>query len=157
MQAVQRSILIGLFSVSCSALGVTTVAAAVPTDLPASIEVFTTLDQQPTGLKALSADARWEMRVFVLDGIHRLEAKLSQDLPADGRLAEREVLRRLQALDKDWQLRIKASAEALMRAMELGVERYPAIVFDEALVAYGVTDLPAAIAQYRQWRDRHWP
>lgn len=157
MQAIQSLILIGLLSVSCSALGDTTVAAAAPTDLPASIEVFTSLDQPPTGLKAVSADARSEIRVFVLDCIHRLEAKLSQDLPADGRLAEREVLRRLQVLDKDWQLRVKASAEALMRAKDLGVERYPAIVFDGTLVAYGVTDLPTAIAQYGQWHDRHWP
>lgn len=157
MKAIQWSILIGLLTVSGSAWSDTTVAATAPTHLPATIEVFTTWDQRPAGRKAVSTDTGAQIRVFVLDGIHRLEAQLSQDLPADERSAEREVLRRLRALDEDWQLRVKASAEALMRAMELGVERYPAIVFDETWVVYGVTDLRTAMAHYHHWRDRHWP
>ena len=116
----------------------------------ATIELFTTADQWPDGLNLVPADARVDIRVYLIDGIRRLEADLSRDLPVDVRQAEREVLRRLQALDKDRSNRVKASAEALLRAIELSVDRYPAVVFDGTFVAYGTTDLKDALAAYRQ-------
>ena len=114
-----------------------------------TIEVFTTADQRPDDLNLLSVNAQVNIRVHLIDGIRWLEADLSRDLPADARGAAREVLRRLQALDEDRKDRVKASAEALLRAIALGVDRYPAIVFDGKFVAYGTTDLEDALGAYR--------
>ncbi|MCB1718714.1 MAG: DUF1525 domain-containing protein, partial [Candidatus Competibacteraceae bacterium] len=42
---------------------------------------------------------------------------------------------------------------AELRARELGIDRYPAVVFDSQFVVYGLTDLPAALAHYRRWQQ----
>ena len=47
---------------------------------------------------------------------------------------------------------MQASATALAKAMQYGVDRYPAIVFDGQAVVYGVTDLKAALVHYQMWR-----
>ncbi len=36
--------------------------------------------------------------------------------------------------------------------MAYRLNRYPAIIFDEQLVIYGLTDLSQALEKYRQWR-----
>ena len=126
-------------------------AAAVSQPVgPATIEVFATGDQWRGDLNPVPADAQLDIRIHLIDGIRQLEANLSRNLPADSRAAEKEVLRRLQALDEDRSNRVKASAEALLRAIELGVDRYPAIVIDGKFVAYGTTDLTEAMGAYRQ-------
>ena len=146
MRTLRLVIFIGIFVPSwCTA---ETITRSVSAPLPRSIEAFTTEGDRPTQAPGQKVA---EVRVLVLDGIRQLEATLSDGLPADPAMAEREVLKRLQRLDGDWQARAKASAEALIRAQELGVERYPAIVFDERWVLYGLTDLAAAMAHYRRW------
>ena len=129
-------------------------AAAVSQPVSPTIEVFTTGDQWPGDLIPVPAKVQLDIRIRLIDGIRQLEANLSRNLPADSRAAEREVLRRLQALDENRSNRVKASAEALLRATELGVDRYPAIVLDGKFVAYGTTDLKDAMAAYRQHSRR---
>lgn len=130
--------------------GIATAAAVSQPVSPATIEVFTTGDQWPGDLKPVPADAQLDIRIHLIDGIRQLEVNLSRNLPADSTAAEEEVLRRLQALDEGQSNRVKASAEALLRATELGVDRYPAIVLDGKFVVYGTTDLEDALAAYRQ-------
>jgi integrating conjugative element protein (TIGR03757 family) len=50
-----------------------------------------------------------------------------------------------------------AAATALAKAMQVGVDRYPAVVFDGEAVVYGVTDLTFALEQYRAWQARRRP
>lgn len=148
----QRPLLISILAVSCSVFGDSTIAESAATSL-ASIEVFATRDQGSTRPEGLSSD-RATVRVWVLDGIDRLETTLSHALPTDRQRAERDVLNRLRTLDEDWQRSANHSAQALLRAMELGLDRYPAVVFDESFVAYGLTDLGTATMHYRRWQAR---
>jgi integrating conjugative element protein (TIGR03757 family) len=133
-------------------------AAAVAELSPYRLEIFTDSDEAATNWQELSASLKdTDIRVYWLNGIHRLEAELSQSLPADAQSAERAVLERLQQLDKDRRDQIAESARALARAVELGIGRYPAIVIDGQWVLYGLTDLSAAVTLYRRWQASHRP
>lgn len=149
MRTLRQFIFIGIFVPSWCIAAEPTIARTASGALPSSVEVFTTQNGRPT---RRPSQMQAEVRVFVLDGIQQLETKLSHSLPANRAMAQRVVLNRLQRLDREWQKSVKASAEALMRAQELGVQRYPAIVFNERWVVYGLTDLDAAIVHYHGWR-----
>lgn len=140
-----------------SILVAVTTAAPASAQSPTTIELFTIHNQRPLGLDRVSKDTEATIRLYLIDGIRQLETDLSRDLPANARRAEKEVLRRLQVLDEDRERRVKDSAQALLRALELGVDRYPAVVFDGTFVAYGTTDLNVALTAYRQWRGRAMP
>lgn len=131
-------------------------APAVAGVSPDRLEIFTVSDEPATNLPEVSASLNeTDIRVYWLDGILRLEAELSQHLPTDAQFAERAVLERLQPLDKDRRDRVAQSAKALVRVVELGIDRYPAIVIDGQWVLYGLTDLTAAVVFYRRWQAGH--
>ena len=133
-------------------------AAAVAEVSPHRVEIFTASDEPATNFAEVSAlPNETDIRVYWLDGIHRLEAELSKQLPADAQSAERAVLERLQQLDKDRRDRVADSARALARAVELGIDRYPAIVIDGQWVLYGLTDVSAAVTLYQRWKASHRP
>jgi integrating conjugative element protein (TIGR03757 family) len=133
-------------------------AAAVAKVSPNRLEIFTAADEPATNLQKVSSSLKEaDVRVYWLDGIHRLEAELSQHLPADARSAERAALERLQHLDKDRRDRVAGSALALARAVELGIDRYPAIVIDGQWVLYGLVDISIAVTLYRRWQASHRP
>ena len=52
---------------------------------------------------------------------------------------------------------MQRAAMGLAKAVQYGVDRYPAIVFDGQMVVYGVTDLEAALQYYRAWRTGRQP
>jgi integrating conjugative element protein (TIGR03757 family) len=132
--------------------------AAVAEVSPKHLEIFTASDEPVMNWQELSVSLKeTDIRVYWLDGIHRLEAELSQRLPADAQSAERAVLERLQHLDKDRRDRVAESALALARAVELGIDRYPVIVIDGQWVLYGLTDLSAAVTLYRRWQASDRP
>jgi integrating conjugative element protein (TIGR03757 family) len=62
------------------------------------------------------------------------------------------ALQRIQHLDAQIRSRMQSSAQGLAKAMQYGIDRYPAVVFDGQAVVYGVTDLQAAIGHYQTWR-----
>jgi integrating conjugative element protein (TIGR03757 family) len=143
---------------SVIALWLVYIGAAVVEGSPSRLEIFTASDGPAANLQAVSASLKdSNIRVYWLDGIHRLEAELSQRLPADAQSAERAALKRLQHLDKDRRDGVAESARALARAVELGIDRYPAIVIDGQWVLYGLTDLSAAVTLYRRWQASHRP
>ena len=90
--------------------------------------------------------------VYEIDGIKRIEAKLSEGLPADAGRSKRVVLQRFQQLREEDHARMQHAAMGLAKAMQYGVDRYPAIVFDGQAVVYGVTDVQTAITHYQTWR-----
>ena len=93
-----------------------------------------------------------EFHVYELDGIRRTEAKLSKGLQADPEQSKRVVLQRFQELRQEDRTWMQRAAMGLAKAMQYGVDRYPAIVFDGQAVVYGVTDVQTAITHYQTWR-----
>ncbi len=117
---------------------------------PTSIEIFTTIDQPISAIDTFVAThPEIDVRIHKLDAIKQLEGKLSQGLSADLDKAKRLVLRKLQQLSKATRSQLEHSARSLAKAVQYGIEKYPAIVFDGELVVYGLTDLSAALMHYR--------
>jgi integrating conjugative element protein (TIGR03757 family) len=107
-----------------------------------------------TGTREL--EHRWpgvRIAVFDLGAPQRFEAQLSAGLPADPTQAQRMVRERIQAQDLEAQ--VLAAFGGILQAARLGLDRVPAVVFDDRAIVYGVTDLPAAHAQYERWMDAH--
>ena len=119
------------------------------------VEVLTVTELPVTGEATITGRAvhrETEFHLYELDGIQRIEAKLSDGLTADPGQSKQVVLQRLQELREDDRTRMKRAAMGLAKAMQYGVDRYPAIVFDGQAVVYGITDVQTAIAHYRTWR-----
>lgn len=91
--------------------------------------------------------------VYHIDRIDQLQRTLSSDLPTDPEAAKQTVMQRLQHADQPLSDALENAAHGLLKAMQYGIDRYPAIVFDGTAVVYGSTDIPAAIQRYRQWRS----
>ncbi len=89
---------------------------------------------------------------YNVDGLERFESGLSEGLPADPEAAKAEALRRFQHLDDARMVPAKNAAFGLAKAVQYGVDRYPAIVFDGRAVVYGVTDLVEALNHYEAWQ-----
>ncbi|MES9938149.1 MAG: TIGR03757 family integrating conjugative element protein, partial [Sedimenticola sp.] len=104
------------------------------------------------GINKQKARGEKEFHVYELDGIRRTEAKLSEGLPADPVQSKRVVLQRFQQLREEDRAQMQSAAMGLAKAMQYGVDRYPAIVFDGQAVVYGVTDVQSALAHYWVWR-----
>jgi len=123
---------------------------------PRLVEVFTTTELPVIGEVAITsaaAHAKTELRVYELDGIQRIEANLSEGLTADPEQSKRIVLQRFQQLREDDRARMQRAAMGLAKAMQYGIDRYPAIVFDGEVAIYGVTDIGEALHRYQQWRE----
>ena len=120
---------------------------------PRSIEIFTTTDQPINAIdRFVEKHMHVAFQIHELDAIKGLEDTLSQGLTADPDKAKRLVLERLQQLNKGTRSQLEHSATALAKAVQYGVEKYPAMVFDGELVVYGLTDLSVALMHYRHWR-----
>lgn len=120
---------------------------------PTSIEIFTTIDQPISAIDTFVAKhPEIDVRIHKLDAIKQLEGKLSQGLSSDPDKAKRLVLRKLQQLGKATRSQLEHSAKSLAKAVQYGIEKYPAIVFDGEFVVYGLSDLSLALTQYRHWQ-----
>jgi integrating conjugative element protein (TIGR03757 family) len=93
-----------------------------------------------------------KITVYEIDGIQSVERDLSLNLLVEPQQSKQIALQRIQNLDEQTRSRMQTSATALAKAMQYGINRYPAIVFDGQAVVYGVTDLQAALAHYQAWR-----
>ncbi|MFP4244761.1 MAG: TIGR03757 family integrating conjugative element protein [Ectothiorhodospira sp.] len=124
---------------------------------PSQIEVFVAPEQadQVSGQGAIKAQyPGLRIQVFDLGAAERFEDRLSEELSADPDTAQAQVQQRLQAMGPEIEARMRQAFGGLVRADQLGIDRLPAIVFDDGqAVVYGVTDLTAAVGHYRRWRD----
>ncbi len=123
---------------------------------PHLVEVFTTTELPVGGEVAITSEAthaKTEVHVYELDGIQRVEAKLSQGLSADPEQSKQVVLQRFQQLHEDDHARMQRAAMGLAKTMQYGIDRYPAVVFDGEVAIYGVTDIDEALRRYQQWRE----
>lgn len=111
------------------------------------LDVFTTEDFPVRGVAELREHhPRVTLHVHRVDRIERLEAELSLNLSNNPDQARRQALERLHNLPKARQREVEQMAKALALAVQLGIERVPAIVIDQERVIYGLTDLAAALA-----------
>tara|TARA_R100001480_G_scaffold36013_9_gene48492 strand:+ start:1585 stop:2022 length:438 start_codon:yes stop_codon:yes gene_type:complete len=110
-----------------------------------AIEVFTD-SMNPV---ANGADG---ITVYHIDRIDRLQQELSKDLPVNPEAAKQTALHRFQRIDSHLSSELENAAKGLVQAMQYGIDRYPAIVFDGNAVVYGITDIRAATQRYRQWQ-----
>ncbi|MEW8145898.1 MAG: TIGR03757 family integrating conjugative element protein [Candidatus Thiodiazotropha endolucinida] len=122
---------------------------------PYLVEIFTTTDVpivREVGINSHALYGQARLYVYELDGIRRTEAILSEGLPTDPEQSKQIVLQQFQQLVQEDRTRMQHTAMGLAKAMQYGVDRYPAIVFDGQAVVYGVTDVQSALAHYRAWR-----
>jgi integrating conjugative element protein (TIGR03757 family) len=123
------------------------------------VEVFITTDrgvqwESEAGTNETSKKIyRLDITLYEIDGIASLESDLSIDMPTDPEKSKRIALHRIQNMDDQSKAKMQMAAQGLAKAMQYGVDRYPAIVFDGQAVVYGVTDVQIAIAHYRAWRQ----
>lgn len=122
-------------------------------DTQIRIELFTTTDLQFIELvdEEEGSSRSINLQVYELNGIQLVEAELSRNLTADPAQSKRILLQRIQELDEQTRKRMQRSATGLARAMQYGIDRYPAIVINGHVIVYGVTDLNTALSQYQSW------
>jgi integrating conjugative element protein (TIGR03757 family) len=118
------------------------------------IEIFTAspfvINEQ--GILQLRDKGEEEYKLYSVDRIEHLQQRLSRDLPRDPAQAKQAVLKRFQSMDADLSRQLENAAKGLAKALQYGVDRYPAVVFDGEAVIYGVTDLDVAASHYRRWQ-----
>ena len=118
------------------------------------IEIFTAspfvMNEQ--GIQQLANKGEAEYKLYSVDRIDHLQQRLSRGLPSDPVQAKQAVLKRFQSMDADLSRQLENAAKGLAKALQYGIDRYPAIVFDGEAVIYGVTDLGVATSHYRRWQ-----
>lgn len=120
-------------------------APAIAGEAAPAIEVFT-----DSTFQVVSASDN--TTVYVMDRINQLQQVLSEGLPSDPENAKQLVLVRFQRMDAQLSSELENAAKGLVQAMQYGLNRYPAIVFDGDAVVYGVTDVTGATQLYQRWR-----
>jgi integrating conjugative element protein (TIGR03757 family) len=126
--------------VQASEIAIETAVEKAPT-----IEVFT-----DSSLQIVSGNDH--KTVYLIDRIYKLQEELSIDLPADPESAKTLALQRFQRMNTQLSRELENAAKGLVQAMQYGIDRYPAIVFDGQAVVYGLTDIRAATQLYQRWQ-----
>ena len=94
-----------------------------------------------------------KVKLLNLDSVYQIETRLSEGLPANEKLATTEFHRRVETIGKaQLESDLRNAYQAVGAAMAYRLDRCPAIIFDEQVVVYGLTDLSQALEKYRQWR-----
>jgi len=91
-------------------------------------------------------------RLFNLDAVDRIEQRLGKNLPADEDKALALMKQRIAGVGQSQlNTELREAYQALILSMQYGLDRYPAVIFDQQVIVYGVTDLYAATKRYRHW------
>ena len=90
--------------------------------------------------------------VYVIDRIDQLQQALSKGLTSKPEIAKKRVMQRFQGMNSQLSSEMEIAAKGLVQALQYGIDRYPAIVFDGEVVVYGVTDVNAATRIHKQWQ-----
>jgi len=120
-----------------------------------ALEVFTTSERPVVELapkSATNALSDYAVTVYEIDGIQFIERKLSHDLPIDRGQSRHLAMQRLRHLEEPEVRGMRAAAMGLAKAVQYGIDRTPAVVFDGEAVVYGVIDVSAAVETYEAWR-----
>jgi len=117
-----------------------------------AVEVFTICDQLVRRGAPLQLGSA-AIRVYKIGGLGRLELALSEDLPSSPNTARARALQRIDGLADAQVASLREATNGLAKAVQYGIDRYPAIVIDGAVVIYGRTDVGGALQQYQKWRE----
>lgn len=122
--------------------------------LPLIAEVFILGKHAISGADTAALDSNSRQPaivVYKINAIQSIERDLSANLPVEPQQSKEIVLQRIQSLGEQTRS-MQFAAMGLAKAMQYGIDRYPAIVFDSKAVVYGVTDLKAALGFHQAWR-----
>ncbi|MCS2611031.1 TIGR03757 family integrating conjugative element protein [Halomonas dongshanensis] len=112
----------------------------------AGIEVFTTAGELVVNVPSSAA-------VIELDAPARLDAQLSEGLPADPDGAKQVLETRMSG--PEWQQTLQDYGQfyqGVARAWMLGIEKVPAVVVDSQYVVYGEPDIRRALEEIEHAR-----
>lgn len=115
------------------------------------VELFTTTAHPPQ-IPHNAAGQGIELTVYFVDGLARLNATLSHQLPPQKAVAKAMAAARLGALTQGEQAQLRATATGLLAAQRYGLTHYPALVINGEAVTYGLTDPTEAVHHYKTWR-----
>lgn len=97
-----------------------------------------------------------DVTVTELDAPDRLQAELFGPLSANPAQAGQQARAVISSpAFRQNQQALAASYAGVAHAWSLGLEKVPAVVFDDKLVVYGTTDVAAARAKLDAWREKH--
>jgi len=92
--------------------------------------------------------------IIFLDTPDRLQAELFGPLPSDAAQAEKQAHELLVSPSfKTRERQLAGAYQGVIKAWSLGLEKYPAVVFDDKWVVYGTTDVGLATQQMNAWRE----
>lgn len=114
----------------------------------AGVEVFTIAGEPVINVPDSAA-------VVELDAPARLDARISQDLPADPERAQQVLQSRMSG--PEWQATLRRYGKlyrGIARAWVLGIEKVPAVVVDSRYVVYGEPDVQAALREIERMEAR---
>ncbi|BFM18945.1 hypothetical protein R50073_51280 (plasmid) [Maricurvus nonylphenolicus] len=118
---------------------------------PESVLVVTS-DKYPVATPNTFKSYIPKITLLNLDSVSHIESRLSKGLPVNEDLATAEFHRRVESIGRSRiESELRSAYQAVGTAMAHDLDRYPAIIFDEELVVYGLTDLSQALDKYRQW------
>lgn len=97
-----------------------------------------------------------EIPVVYLDAPEHLQADIFGTLSTNPVQAEQQAqLIIASAAFKDKQQQLAGAYQGLTKAWSLGLDKYPAVVFDGQFVVYGTTDIGVAQQQMIAWKEAH--
>jgi|SRR5471030_282241 len=97
-----------------------------------------------------------DIPVVYLDAPERLQVDIFGTLSPDPAQAEQQAQNVIaSAVFKERQQQLASVYQGLTKAWSLGLDKYPAVVFDDQFVVYGTTDVDAALGQFGTWKEAH--
>ncbi|UMB77386.1 TIGR03757 family integrating conjugative element protein [Dickeya fangzhongdai] len=93
-------------------------------------------------------------QVVYLDAPDKIQADLFTGLSADPRQAEARARAVLTSPEfRQRQADLSSAFAGVIKAWQLQLQRYPAVVFDDNYVVYGTTDVDLASAHLSNWQE----
>ena len=93
--------------------------------------------------------------IRILEDVNQLEQVAFPVLSQNPQQAEQQARIRMQQPDwKEQEAHLTRACQALLDAYTLGIEKVPAVVFDDIYVVYGTTDVVLAQQKLDDWREQ---
>lgn len=125
------------------------------THLPSNIEVIYDHQNHITGSQWVKNQGI-SLSLYNLNSPDNLLAQFDQGLPSKLDQAKQVILARFQNIGHEkLKQQFMTAYQGVIKATEYGLDRYPAIIFDQGkAVVYGITDLKAALRRYQHWQKK---
>ncbi|HAV1239817.1 TPA: TIGR03757 family integrating conjugative element protein [Salmonella enterica] len=92
--------------------------------------------------------------IQTLEDVHSLEQALFPALSQNPQQAEQQARLRMQQPDwKTQETHLTRAYQSLLDAYTLGIQKFPAVVFDDRYVVYGTTNMELAQQKLDAWRE----